>query len=214
MNKECWRELAALLKGEGIEFDDGLSDREVKTAENKFGFRFPPDLRAFLQTALPIGKGFYAWRYGDETRLREMLNWPLHGCLFDAERNNFWLSEWGKRPGLLSEALKIATEKKRRSSFRFTPTVTFPRNRTKWVIQFSRSIKWTSFTTASIWRTICGTNSNSQIGRNGQRKCVTSDSGIQIDFKNCVGAMINRYRAVACAASGSPTGNFQLEKRQ
>jgi hypothetical protein len=111
MNKECWRELAALLKGEGIEFDDGLSDREVKTAENKFGFRFPPDLRAFLQTALPIGKGFYDWRYGDETRLREMLNWPLHGCLFDVERNNFWLSEWGKRPRLLSEALKIATEK-------------------------------------------------------------------------------------------------------
>ena len=39
-----------------------------------------------------------------------MLDWPLQGCLFDVEHNGFWLPEWGKRPELLSDAFKIATE--------------------------------------------------------------------------------------------------------
>jgi hypothetical protein len=40
-----------------IEFDAGLTDAEVATAEGRFGFRFPPDLRDFLQTALPTAHG-------------------------------------------------------------------------------------------------------------------------------------------------------------
>ena len=70
MDKDLWGELAALLKGEGVEFDDGLTDQEVEIAENKFAFHSPPDFRAFLQTILPASKGFYDWRSGDETRLR------------------------------------------------------------------------------------------------------------------------------------------------
>src|SRR5258708_605636 len=36
-----------------VEFDAGLTDEEVQACEHRFGFRFPPDLRQFLQTALP-----------------------------------------------------------------------------------------------------------------------------------------------------------------
>ena len=34
-----------------VEFDAGLTDAEIVAVECKFAFRFPPDLRAFLQTA-------------------------------------------------------------------------------------------------------------------------------------------------------------------
>ena len=64
-------------------FDPGLTDLEVEATEEKFNFRFPPDLRAFLQTALPAGKSFPNWRSGDETEIQERLSQPLDGCLFD-----------------------------------------------------------------------------------------------------------------------------------
>jgi hypothetical protein len=106
-----WLELVALLRGEGLELDSGLTDQEVEHAETKFNFRFPPDLRSFLQTVLPVSKGFYNWRSDDETKLREMLDRPLHGCLFDVEHGSFWLPEWGPTPELLPDALKFATAK-------------------------------------------------------------------------------------------------------
>jgi hypothetical protein len=109
-DREHWRELAALLQRGHLEFDPGLTDLEVEATEEKFNFRFPPDLRAFLQTVMPSHIGFHDWRSNDEARLRKKLDWPLQGCLFDVEHNNFWLPEWGKRPELLSDAFKIARE--------------------------------------------------------------------------------------------------------
>jgi hypothetical protein len=42
------------MKERGIVFEPGLTDAEVLAAEQKYGFRFPPDLRIFLQVALPV----------------------------------------------------------------------------------------------------------------------------------------------------------------
>jgi hypothetical protein len=92
-----------------IAFDPGLTDSEVASAEARFGFRFPPDLRDFLQAALPRGPRFPDWRSGHETTLREWLDGPRHGVLFDVEQG-FWLDEWGPRPGALDEALRVAGE--------------------------------------------------------------------------------------------------------
>jgi hypothetical protein len=69
MDRDVWQELVDQLCGieyrfglitpnspiYRIEFDAGLTDAEVAVTEARFGFRFPPDLRAFLQTALPRG---------------------------------------------------------------------------------------------------------------------------------------------------------------
>jgi hypothetical protein len=92
-----------------VEFEAGLSDQEVVRAEGTFGFRFPPDLRAVLQTALPRGPDFPNWRSGEETQLREWLDQPREGILFDIEYNNFWLPEWGERPEALADALEAAS---------------------------------------------------------------------------------------------------------
>jgi hypothetical protein len=111
MDREHWSELAALLQVGHLPFDAGLTDEEVERVERKYAFRFPPDLRAFLQIVMPANIGFHDWRDGNEAGLREMLDWPLIGCLFDVEHTDFWLPEWGIRPTSLSDALKIATEK-------------------------------------------------------------------------------------------------------
>lgn len=93
-----------------IAFDPGLTDTEVADVEARFGFRFPPDLREFLQAALPRGPRFPDWRAGDEGALRAWLESPRHGVLFDVEHNGFWLDAWGARPEDLGEALRVAGE--------------------------------------------------------------------------------------------------------
>jgi hypothetical protein len=93
-----------------IEFDVGLTDAEVAATEARFGFQFPPDLRAFLQIALPSSPRFPNWRSGEEDSLRHWLDLPRRGILFDIEHNKFWLEELGPRPDSLEEARKVATE--------------------------------------------------------------------------------------------------------
>lgn len=93
-----------------IEFAAGLTDREVEAAEERFELRFPPDLRAFLQNALPYGPRFPDWRSGDTNELREWLNLPKEGILFDVEENAFWLEEWGPRPATMASALALASD--------------------------------------------------------------------------------------------------------
>jgi hypothetical protein len=92
-----------------VKFDAGLTDEEVAQCERKFAFRFPPDLREFLQTALPSGPRFPNWRACNEPELRERLDRPRDGLLFDVEHNGLWLEEWGERPVSLAVALDVAS---------------------------------------------------------------------------------------------------------
>jgi hypothetical protein len=125
MDHSPWQELVDQLRGtkisvgqdaagyvlwDRLEFDAGLTDAEIIAVERRFGFKFPPDLREFLQTALPRGQRFPDWRSGDEAELRDWLDTPRQGVLFDVEYNKFWLDEWGPRPAALSEALRIASD--------------------------------------------------------------------------------------------------------
>jgi hypothetical protein len=110
MPGELWPELVAQMKERGIAFDSGLTGAEVAAVEARFGFRFPPDLRAFLQTALPQGEQLPDWRSGKESALRDWLDWSRQGILFDIEYNGFWLEEWGPRPPSPANAMRAASE--------------------------------------------------------------------------------------------------------
>lgn len=123
-NRCDWQELVDELRGvkyqfglitpespiHAVKFDVGLTDAEVVATETRFGFRFPPDLRAFLQTALPCSPRFPNWRSGDEALLRDWLDLPRQGIMFDIEHNGFWLNEWGPRPNLLDEARRVVSD--------------------------------------------------------------------------------------------------------
>ena len=76
-----WQQLVSVLKTHGVEFSDPLTERETVSVENGFGFTFPNDLRAFLQTALPIGGHFPDWRSGQQESLAGVLSHSiLRGC--------------------------------------------------------------------------------------------------------------------------------------
>ena len=85
------------LRAGGVRFVDGLTSPEFAELEERFEIRFPPDLRAFLATAMPVSGDCYDWRH-DHDRIEAALQWPLEGMLFDLEHNAFWLDSFGARP--------------------------------------------------------------------------------------------------------------------
>lgn len=93
-----------------VAFGPGLTDAEVEQVERIYEFRFPPDLREFLQTALPTSDGFPNWRVGVDGSLRSWLNRPRDGVLFDVEHDSFWLASWGARPETLAQAKELAAK--------------------------------------------------------------------------------------------------------
>lgn len=95
--------LIKLLKSKQVDFEIGLTDNEILQIENKFEILFPPDLKLFLMTELPISGSFVNWRLGlnskDEfDKIVDRLNWPLEGMLFDLKSNEFWIKRWGDKP--------------------------------------------------------------------------------------------------------------------
>ncbi len=100
-----WKHIIDVMSEErGIQFDDGLSNSEIREIESEFGFSFPTDLTEFLQIGMPVSERFPDWRNGSREDLRLWLDLPCAGILFDVENNDFWLSEWGKRPDELALA--------------------------------------------------------------------------------------------------------------
>jgi hypothetical protein len=103
MNQEQINYLIRHLTLDGVSFDAGLTTEEVQQVEQKFSICFPPDLRAFLQTALPVSDGFVPWRWGIRNtdiahRIIERIHWPTDELLFDVRKGTFWRPEWGIRP--------------------------------------------------------------------------------------------------------------------
>jgi hypothetical protein len=110
METDTWDDMIGELKSRGVAFEARLTDSEVSAIESRYSFRFPPDLRAFLQTALPRGRHFPDWRVGKEAELRDWLDLPRRGVIFDVEHNGFWLEEWGPPPKTLTEAKQVAEQ--------------------------------------------------------------------------------------------------------
>ncbi len=98
------------LKNEGIIFESGLTEDEFKFIEDLYGIKFPPDLKLFLGIALPISNNFVNWRdYSEQNiiKIREKIEWPLEGMIFDIEANSFWYDGWGQKPSSLEVAVGI-----------------------------------------------------------------------------------------------------------
>ena len=103
------------------EFEPGLTDAEFARIEQEYGFEFADDHRAFLAAGLPVNvppeegqtwsRPWPEWRGGDLDSLRQQLDWPVEGVLFDVEHNGFWCEAWGERP--IDDTAALATARDR-----------------------------------------------------------------------------------------------------
>ena len=101
----------------------GLIDREFDEVEQRFGFQFADDHRAFLAEGLPVWTegdddpnkttdlGWPDWRDGDPGRLHAHLDFAVEGALASI-KNGYWHPWWGDdRPAEDSDALRVARER-------------------------------------------------------------------------------------------------------
>ena len=50
------------LKNVGIQFEEGMTEKELDSAEKYFQFRFPIEIREFLSCGVPVGSSFFDYR--------------------------------------------------------------------------------------------------------------------------------------------------------
>lgn len=108
MPDQDWNPEMTLLRERGFTLAPGLTEDELHRVETLHGFRFPPDLRSFLSSALPIGRRFPDWRDPASESILDQLGWPFEGIAFDIGHNVFWWPDWGERPKSLQDAISIA----------------------------------------------------------------------------------------------------------
>lgn len=115
-------DVIAKMREKNVVFGEGLTESEALEVEELYNFCFPPDVKCFLQTALPVGKNrpdgvsrftFPNWREALKPEhipaYRKWLDSPLEGMLFDVEFNNLWLELWGEAPAAMEDKKLIAT---------------------------------------------------------------------------------------------------------
>ena len=106
--KEELENIISELKKNGYTIKSGLSEKDINEVEKFYDISFNIDHKEFLKIGLVIGDNFYNWvDFSPENcnKIREMLNWPLEGLLFDIEHNNFWYEEIEINSNLLVEKI-------------------------------------------------------------------------------------------------------------
>jgi hypothetical protein len=103
------------LRHKNIVFEQGLSHREIELTEKIFHVSFPPDLKLFLQTALPVSQLFVHWRAGlnlasVKKEIVLQIQWPWDGLVFDLEHDNYWHETWGEIPDSLEQRIDVARQ--------------------------------------------------------------------------------------------------------
>lgn len=96
-----------MLKARDVALRPGLDEEELAAAEARLGCAFPPDLRALLSAALPLGDGFPDWRRPGSPELAAALARPIEG-LCSGVGDGWWWPPWGRRPQTTPRAVGVA----------------------------------------------------------------------------------------------------------
>jgi hypothetical protein len=74
MTSQEARQIVIILKSKEVNIVSGLTNTEILQIESKFNFKFPPDLKLFLQEGLPTGDKFPDWRQAlSDQSIQELL---------------------------------------------------------------------------------------------------------------------------------------------
>ena len=110
MNRHLYYEhIKQVLRWNGYIIGKGMRESEIAATQDFYEIVFPPDLKNLLMSFMPIGENFYEWNdYSSQNveYIKSMLYWPIHGVLFDVERNNLWLKAWGGKPNKLNRQIE------------------------------------------------------------------------------------------------------------
>lgn len=89
-----------LLKTSGVEFENGLTCKELQTIKNIYGVIFPNSLKLFLMNQLPVSKGFYNWRNFTKENIAfitKAIEYPIR-YIENYPDEVYWCDDWGDEP--------------------------------------------------------------------------------------------------------------------
>jgi hypothetical protein len=78
------------LKNVGIEFEEGMTEKELDSAEKYFLFCFPKEIREFLSCGVPVGSSFFDYRDLSDNNLKHFRDFAAsieRSFRFDLENN-------------------------------------------------------------------------------------------------------------------------------
>ena len=78
------------LKNVGIQFEEGMTEKELDSAEKFFQFRFPIEIREFLSCGVPVGSSFFDYRDISDNNLKHFRQFAAsieRSFRFDLENN-------------------------------------------------------------------------------------------------------------------------------
>ena len=78
------------LKNVGIEFEEGMTEKELDSAEKYFLFCFPKEMREFLSCGVPVGSSFFDYRDLSDNNLKHFRDFAAsieRSFRFDLENN-------------------------------------------------------------------------------------------------------------------------------
>ncbi len=92
------------IRFKALQLEVGLTESELRRAEDSSGFRFPPDLRELLAEVLPLDPPglerlrFPNWRDIPNDYVKWRMEWPFEMLIWDVERNQHRLPGWTREP--------------------------------------------------------------------------------------------------------------------
>lgn len=112
--------------GDSNQWNNGFTDSEIISFEEKWQFTFPEQYRIFLsQLGAPMSYSpmcrwieekndmglvdlptFFDWKK-DEKYIKNAIENVIEGLIFDIENNNLWRASWGEKPDSLDKQIAI-----------------------------------------------------------------------------------------------------------
>lgn len=81
-----------------ITWTDPYSEEALKSAEERWSFKFPPDLKQLFLNKKPTGLGVWDWDKITDADFRGAQEHIVMGFAFDAVYSDFWYDLWGSKP--------------------------------------------------------------------------------------------------------------------
>lgn len=107
-----YQKLFELLKTKGVQFDKGLSVKEIDIIEKEYHINFTDELKQMYKVALPISHGFYNWRdqsINNVAMIKNVMKSPMFEVLDEIDDVE-WCEKWGQEPKEKSERQYIIKE--------------------------------------------------------------------------------------------------------
>ena len=95
----------------GKSLPKGLTEIQINDAQDFYGIKFPPDLKALLMYSCPAFCNWNDYSKTNTQHFKDALSWPIEGILFDVENNGFWMERWGIKPNNMKAALDVAQKR-------------------------------------------------------------------------------------------------------